>query len=262
MDDTEKSKRPLIDEEKQLAKQAEQSNQSDKRSVRAAIISYTDAAKSFKQCELEVLRAASKKEQRLIWLFGGIALVAVLSNMLLMPLKTVEPFLVRVDNNSGFTDIVRPVSAVQDPERVDDEFWLASYVRMRESYNWFSQKGAYEYVQIHSHQAPFAEYRNFQLSSLGYTALLKDTAQIETKINGVTFLSRENGRGTAHVRFTKTILDRDGNPDRQRPASVWLAIVTYDYKNAPKNRGAQWINPRGFGVTSYRTSQEVVTNGQ
>lgn len=259
---SQRNKDEVLREERALAVNREESSMGEQRKISQVIEAYTRAIKSFKDSEVELLRASNKDKNKLIIAFGVIALMAVASNMLLMPLKTVETFFLRVDNNSGFTDIVRPADMVQDSTRIDDEFWLASYVRTRESYNWYSQKGAYAFVQALSYSGVFSAYRNFQLSPKGYTAVLTDTAQISTEVNGITFLTRENGTGTAHVRFTKSVLDRDGNPDPQRPATAWLAVISYDYKNSAKSKGVQWLNPRGFGVSSYSTSEEVVGGRQ
>ncbi|WP_043903282.1 VirB8/TrbF family protein, partial [Kingella kingae] len=64
----------------------------------------------------------------------GLAVGAVLG---LTPLKTVQPFVIRVDNNTGVTDIV---TTLKNEEKsygeVVDKFWLAQYVRHREGYDW------------------------------------------------------------------------------------------------------------------------------
>lgn len=257
-----RNKDEVFKEERDLALDREQSSMGEQKKIKSVIDAYTKAIRSFKDSEIELLKASNRDKNKLIVAFGVIAFMAVASNMLLMPLKTVETFFLRVDNNSGFTDVVRPADMAQDSTRIDDEFWLASYVRSRESYNWYSQKGAYAFIQALSYPNVFTAYRNFQLSPKGYTAVLTDAAQISTEVNGVTFLTREDGTGTAHVRFTKTVLDRDGNLDPQRPATVWLAVITYDYKNAAKTKGVQWLNPRGFGVKSYSTSEEIIGRGQ
>ncbi|WP_017684941.1 type IV secretion system protein, partial [Pseudomonas syringae] len=109
----------------------------------------------------------------------------------------------------------------------------------------------------------FTEYRNFQLSSKGYLEVLGTNRQIRTDINNINFLERKDREGTAQVRITKTVLDRNGVPDPQLHPVTWVATVTYDYKNPAKKAGDQWLNSRGFGVKAYTMTQEVgVSNGK
>lgn len=175
----------------------------------------------------------------------------------LTPLKTVEPYLVRVDNNSGFTDLVRPASEVKSQAQIDDEFWLTTYVRFRESYNFADSDATFSAVELMSYGETFAEYKNFQLSSKGYTEVLGNSRQMRVEINGVTFLSRQDGSGTAQVRFTKRVLDRNGVPDPMMRPLTWQATVSYDYKNPAQRKEQEWINPRSFGAKSYSSVQEV-----
>ncbi|MCY1462411.1 hypothetical protein D9M71_801820 [compost metagenome] len=85
---------------------------------------------------------------------------------------------------------------------------------------------------------------------------------MRVEINGVTFLTREDGLGTAQVRFTKRVLDRNGVPDPIIRPATWQTTMSYDYKNPTKRKAQEWVNPRGFGVKSYSSVQEVgVKNG-
>ncbi|POP70617.1 conjugal transfer protein, partial [Pseudomonas amygdali pv. morsprunorum] len=93
--------------------------------------------------------------------------------------------------------------------------------------------------------------------------VLGTNRQIRTDINNINFLERKDREGTAQVRITKTVLDRNGTPDPQLAPVTWVATVTYDYNNPAKKAGDQWLNPRGFGVMAYTMTQEVgVSNGK
>lgn len=210
--------------------------------------------------------AVKEKQEARTWkrvacFFGVLGLMSVAAVLGLTPLKTVELHLVRVDNNSGFTDVVPPVSEVKSTEEIDDEYWLSSYVRFRENYNFSNHDSQFAMVELLSYNGTFTEYRNFQLSSKGYLKVLGDSQEIRTDINNITFLHRDNAKGNAQVRMTKTVLDRNGMPDPQIKPTVWLATISYDYKNPAKKRGDQWLNPRGFGAVSYSKTQEIGAGG-
>ncbi|WP_423227805.1 virB8 family protein [Pseudomonas viridiflava] len=218
---------------------------------------YTHAARWF---ESNVASEANKKTRRaymLVGFMGVITFMSVLAVLLLTPLKTVEPYLLRVDKNSAYLDVVAPTSATISTEQLDDEFWLGAYVKFRENYNFSDNNAFYSMVELMSYEETFKEYKNFQLSSKGYMNVLGNNRQIRTEINNIIFLKREEGSGTAQVRMTKTVLDRNGMPDPQIKPAIWVSTMSYDYKNPAKKRGDLWLNPKGFGVRSYTPAQEV-----
>nr|WP_320412694.1 type IV secretion system protein [Candidatus Hamiltonella defensa] len=170
-----------------------------------------------------------------------------------------------MDNHSGYTDIVAPLTAGKKPDQVQDEYWLSTYVRIYESYNWSSQTSNYALIKLFSYSDPFTEYKNFQLSSKGYTEILGKNRQIRTKINHIVPMRAAIGKELQadkeikayQVRFTKTILDRHGNPDPQSQVTHWLATVSFDYHNPSVTQEERWLNPLEFGVHAYSKTQEV-----
>lgn len=251
-----KSKQDVIEQERQLAARTSL-DAATAQDISLAEQAYLHAARYFEKNIAADERAKAQRATRLNYVFGALAFMSVGAVIGLTPLKTVETYLVRVDNNSGFTDVVQPVSKAKPPEQIDDEFWLASYVRFRESYNFSSNDANFGMVKLMSYDATFADYRNFQLSSKGYLSVLGLNRQIRTDVTNISFLDRKDGKGTAQVRMTKTVLDRNGVPDPQLDPATWIATVTYDYKNPTKKAGDQWLNARGFGVKAYTMTQEV-----
>ena len=230
------------------------------REISLAIQSYTNAARWFESNVAEGYMRSAKNAKRLAAFFGVLAFMSIGAVLGLTPLKTVVPYLVRVDNNTGFTDLVRPVSDAKTQEQLDDEYWLAAYIRFRESYNFADSDAIFNTVELMSYSDTFGEYKNFQLSKKGYTETLGNNRQMRVEVNGIVFLERKDGTGTAQVRLTKTVVDRNGLPDPAMRPATWLTTVTYDYKNPPKKREQEWINPRGFGAKSYTSVQEVGVN--
>ncbi|WP_440057896.1 virB8 family protein [Pseudomonas fragariae (ex Marin et al. 2024)] len=218
---------------------------------------YINAGRWFEE---NIAKDEKRKRRRsdIIAAFAGVlAFMAILALMLLTPLKTVETYLLRVDKSSAFLDVVPPASTVTSSEQKDDEFWLSAYVRFRENYNFSDNDALFSMVELLSYEDTFKEYKNFQLSTKGYMNVLGNNRQIRTEINNIIFLKREDGTGTAQVRMTKTVLDKNGMPDPQIKPAVWVSTMSYDYKNPAKKRGDQWLNPKGFGVLSYSPAQEV-----
>lgn len=251
-----RNKQQLIERERQLAANLTV-DAATAQNMSLAEQAYLNAARWFEANVAKEHQRSARTWKRLAAFFGVLAFMAVGAVMGLTPLKTVETYLVRVDNNSGYTDVVKPTSQVKSTEQIDDEFWLSTYVRFRESYNFSNNDANFSMVEMLSYDDTFGEYKNFQLSSKGYLAVLGTNRQIRTEINNVGFLKRENAKGTAQVRLTKIVLDKNGMPDPQLKPTTWIATISYDYLNPTKKSGDQWLNPRGFGIKSYDSTQEV-----
>lgn len=251
-----RTKQQVIEQERQLATR-ETIDAATAQEISLAEQAYVNAARWFEKNVAADYQRSARTWRRLAAFFGLLAFMAIGAVLGLTPLKTVETYLVRVDNNSGFTDVIKPTSEVKSSEQIDDEYWLATYARFRESYNFSNNTASYAMVELMSYDETFSEYRNFQLSSKGYLAVLGTNRQIRTDINNIVFLERKSGTGTAQVRLTKTVLDRNGTPDPQLKPATWIVTVGFDYKNPTKKTGDQWLNARGFGVKSYSATQEV-----
>lgn len=208
------------------------------REASLALKAYTDAARWFESSVAKQERSKARTWRAIAIVFGLLAFMAVGAVLGLTPLKTVEAFLVRVDNNTGFTDVV-PVMKDRtgggDEQDTQDEFWLATYVRFRESYSFAGADVNYGMVR-----------------------------QLRVDINNIVFLDADGSLPgstkkfrTAQVRFTKTVLDRNGVPVLGMAPVTWLGTISFDYGNAPKTRKQRWLNPLGFGVAAYSVAQEV-----
>lgn len=251
-----KSKEAVLEQERQLATRItiDAATAQEMSLVEQA---YIHAARYF---ENNIAKDLKKKVRNANWrsgFFGVLAFMSTAAVMGLTPLKTVENYIVRVDTNSGYTDVVRPASEIKSTEQVDDEYWLATYVRFRESYNFSNNDAQFHMVELMSYEDTFAEYKNFQLSNQGYLAVLSNKRQIRTENNNINFLRRDSASGTAQVRITKTVLDSNGVPDPMLKPTTWIVTISFDYKHPAKQAGDRWLNPRGFGVKSYVMTQEV-----
>lgn len=234
--------------------------------VGQTIMAYTQAAKWFEHRVAEDYRKKARHARWLAGVFGVIAVMAILAVMMLSPLKTVEPYVIRVDKNSGYMDIVKPVGSRSEPvDVVQDKHFIAAYVMARESYNWASQRANYAFVQLVSSPDVFGEYRNFQLSSKGYVAKLGQSQQVRTEINSIVPLptsseSKLEGDArikTYQIRFTQTLLDAEGKRLPSGRSVDWVATLSLDHNNPPVSEGDQWLNPLGYGVRAYSTTMAV-----
>jgi type IV secretion system protein VirB8 len=216
---------------------------------------YLDAAKAWETNEI----ANVKKREKIAWIVAGgagvIAATAVVAVALLTPLKTVEPFVVRVDKNTGQSDVVTLLNerTVTANEAID-KYFLGRYVNYREEFSDATAFPNYEAVSVMSTQAVGKVYfdsinpRNTRAPVNVYGK----NGQVDVTVTSVVFMSRK----VAQVRFTRREKLRTDSPWVE---TRWIATVTYEYVNPPTVEKARLVNPVGFRVTDYRLDPETVT---
>ena len=92
---------------------------------------YFERSRRWEQDELR----SARRSKRMAWTVAAVAAVGMIVSVgavaALAPLKTVTPFLVRVDNTNGIVDTV--ASLKDAPVQVDDamsRYFVAKYVRV------------------------------------------------------------------------------------------------------------------------------------
>lgn len=251
-------KKELIEKSYEIERNKDNLTAEEGKSISTAARDYAQAAKYFEENIAIEQKKKVKSMKRLCFFFGALSFISITAVLLLTPLKTVEPFVIRVDNNSGYTDIVR-AGAELNTTSGDDAYWAVNYILQRESYNFSTQDVRSKYIELASYNGTYTEYKNFQLSKKGYLEVLGDKQQIRVVIRNVSKAQKsEDGKlTTIQVRFDKNVLDDVGLPVASIPVTTWVATISFDYGKLPKIKQDEWLNPRGFGVRSYDLSQEV-----
>jgi type IV secretion system protein VirB8 len=178
----------------------------------------------------------------------------------LTPLKTSEPFLLYVDKNTGFANIVETLhDAKKNYGEVVDRYFLANYVRLHEGYEWESIQSTVDQSMLFSGRKVGQELQDFMKRPAAPYKVYGKDEKVTIKINSISFLD-----SMAQVRYTKTILAANGGtynattgeitPTPQ--ASNWIATIGYEYQNPPTAEQARLVNPLGFVVQSYRTDPD------
>lgn len=187
-----------------------------------------------------------------------VALIAVLEAIalvMLLPLKTVEPYTILVDRQTGQTMLVDPAQ----PRRVDgdsalNQSFLARYVTAREGYDFDLAPDNYTQVMSWSAPAVRNRYANFMRADnpASPIARFSRSQRLSVEILSITPMDED----TAMVRYASRLR---GDAGREEAANRWVAIVDYRYVARPMSWTEMLINPLGFEVTEYRTSPEVGT---
>ena len=181
-----KGKKESITElEKDLA-EGKGFDQSQKEISQAAQ-SYAHAARWFENHIADEYKRKANNSKKLCIFFGALSFMSIGAVLGLTPLKTVIPYVIRVDNNTGYMDIVKPYNEQTGLKQseADIESILKVYVDNRESYNFYNQDARYDIVKNMTDDNEFQEYKNFQLSHKGYVYMWADTEQVRVRVNNI-----------------------------------------------------------------------------
>lgn len=204
----------------------------------------------------EQQREGARFMGRIAWIVAGVAtLVATLEAIALVtltPLKTVVPYTLLVDRQTGYVQALKPLEReVIAPDRALTRSLLAQYVIARESFDIDTLRDDYRKVVLLSGD----EARDRYIASMQSTnpasplATLPRRALLEVQIASVNSLNES----TALVRFTTSRTDPGGPP---MPPQHWAAVLSWRFSSASMSDADRLTNPLGFQVVRYRRSAE------
>ena len=208
--------------------------------------------------------ATARRTARVAWCVAGAgwicAMTAGMALLLLMPLKRVEPFVVRVDSSTGVVDVVPVYAGNAAMEESVTRYFLTHYITTCERFNSATAESDYEecgaFHGARRNQAWSALWvRSNPASPLN---LYKDGAIVRAQVESVTFFRRASGvSDLAQVRYLKAEHQDAAASER---VTHWIATVQYVY-TAPSGdvRVRRW-NPLGFKVVELVIEPEVPTS--
>ncbi len=206
--------------------------------------------------------AQSRRIIRIAWVVasGGwtAALAMAAALVLLMPLKRVEPFVLRVDNSTGLVDVV-PVYAGNSnmPESVT-RYFLDHYVTVCERFNFATAESDYEecgaYHTASRNQAWYTLWTKTNPASP--LNVYKDGSTLRAQVSSISFFERGNGvSDLAQVRYTKARRPAGGTDEQ---VTHWIATLQYTYGEPSKDPKVRRWNPLGFKVVEFKSEPEVL----
>lgn len=223
----------------------------------AAVEAYLEEARGW---DLDRARVAERSARRAWWVAGlasALLALALLAVAGLTPMKTVEPFVVRVDNATGIVDVVpRYAGEVEWPETVTRHL-LTQYVVTRERYVAalaeadYEQVGAYHGAAMNQAWAALWDRNNPQSPLVQH----RDGASVRAQVKAVSFITRASGvADLAQVRFLRAISLGQG----AERIGHYIATVQYAYGPPSGDERLRGLNPLGFKVLEYRVEPEIV----
>ncbi len=195
------------------------------------------------------------------------AMVSVLAVMRLAPLKSVDPYLIQIDEKTGITQRVIPVSREQyAADQSVDKYFTAVYLRMRESYNINVLRYNYNVVRLMSTYEVFRKFRDI-VDPANDSSLAKHLGASGTrdvKIRSLVYITNpaDKKHKVSDAASTQKIMQAritttESAPNSPDKDSLWVATITFQYADLSLNQDEQLLNPLGYTVTSYQIQPEI-----
>jgi type IV secretion system protein VirB8 len=197
----------------------------------------------------------NRNSRALAWIVAAVMTIVAMGALgtlaLLVPLKTYEPYMVVVDKTTGFVEVKRPMA--EGPLTQDEAvttFNVVRYIKARETYDPKALKENFDLAQLLATGDAARELTEIY-SPANPTTPVKvygSNTVVAVTIKSVTF---PNNR-TALARFSTEEKSSTNIITRN-----WVSLVRFRYTSAPMRNEWRFDNPLGFQVLEYRRDQET-----
>ncbi len=214
--------------------------------------SYFEKARRFDQDRMIEVERSNRLAWSIAIAAGIVAGISILAVASLAPLKTVEPFVVRVDNSTGIVDVVSALSATAGTyDEAVTKYFAAKYVRGREGYVWSEAQENFRTIALLSTQAEQARFAATYRGSNPQSPQNVYGRSATVRINIVSIaLINQN---VVSVRYIRSLTRGE-----EVRTTDFVATLTYSYANAPMSSTDRLVNPLGFAVSEYRADPEAI----
>ena len=215
-------------------------------------LKFIQEAKEFERTRIDSIKRSNKIAWRITAVAIAMCFMSVGAVMMLTPLKTVEPFLLRVDNNTGAVDMMTMLKESETSYgEVTDKYWLSQYVKFREGYDWWTVQGHYDATMLLSGPNEQKIIGDFFASPAAPYKVFKEMYRVDIKVLSISWVGN-----VAQVRFEKKVVSLIESHQTQEQPQRLIATIGYQYLNTPQQQADRLINPLGFQVMSYRIDSE------
>jgi type IV secretion system protein VirB8 len=218
---------------------------------------FTEAA-SWDMNRIALNERSARNAWRVAFAAVVVTMAALVALALLMPLKHVEPFVIRVDSSTGIVDVV-PVYAgnASMPEAVT-RYFLDHYVTVCERFNFSTAESDYEECSaFHGAARNQAWYSQWDRANPASPLNAhRDGSSVRAQVSAVSFFKRGNGlEDLAQVRYLKA---QRASGSAEEQVTHWITTIQYTYAEPSKTATLRRWNPLGFKILEFRAEPEVM----
>lgn len=197
------------------------------------------------------------RSRRVAWwvaiAMGIVAALEAIAIIVLTPLKTVQPYTLLVDRQTGYVEALQPLQRLTvTADTALTRSFLVQYVIAREGFAIDTLQSDYRKVALWSAGEARQQYIEQMQASNPESPLARvpRSTVLNVAIKSVTSMSPSS----ALVRFNIERLDRG----RAAQSSAWVALLRFTYSGEAMTAADRLINPLGFKVTRYRKNEETL----
>lgn len=190
------------------------------------------------------------------------AIASMLALVFLMPLKRVEPYLIRVNSATGVVDVVPVYDGHFSAGEAVSRYFLTHYISVCERFDYAMAQSDYEecgaFNSARLNQALYSKWNRANPGSPLNTH--RDGSTEIVRIESVSFFRDEGGASAlAQVRFARIEHESDGASGK---VTHWIASIEYRYGKPPDDPRTRGWNPLGFEVLDLGMEPEVLAGAQ
>ncbi len=169
----------------------------------------------------------------------------------LIDAKTIEPFVIQIDQRSGITQVLDPVSVKEltAKESVNNHF-ISQYIKAREGYHARDISRDYDLVRLMSDPGGVFGYYRGSINPNNPSspvARFGSSGERTVKIKSITYL--EPRRVQVRIQIDESMGEYSGTLHR-------IATLSFTYVRLNLSISERYINPLGFRVTEYRVYED------
>ncbi|HEX4266436.1 MAG TPA: type IV secretion system protein [Steroidobacteraceae bacterium] len=190
------------------------------------------------------------------------AVASAVALALLMPLKRIEPYLIRVDSSTGVVDVVPIYTGHAPLGEAVTRYFLSRYITVCEQFDYATAESDYEqcgaFNSARLNQAMYAQWNRANPNSP--LNLHKDGSTETVRIESVSLFKRATGASDlAQVRYARIERLGEGAPGR---ITRWIASIEYRFDKPPDDAQTRAWNPLGFEALDLGIEPEVLATAR
>jgi type IV secretion system protein VirB8 len=209
----------------------------------------------------DVLTGMTKERNKwrgLFYVSSALCVLSVLTIMMMVPLRTIVPILLKTDKN-GLTYTI-PVDFTtkfkHSPEQIRSEIY--SYVQAYESYEAGSFRFATEMIRSQSSNLVLNKFLEQISSDKSYVNYLGKDGYRKVYVESIQFWDSKENKGHLNAANTAIVTFKTVEgvyAKGQAKTHLWRAIVGWEFKGFPKEIQQQFLNYDGFTITAYNVTE-------
>jgi len=212
-------------------------------------------ALNFEASKKELIEKSNKRAWFVALSSCIISVILAIAIIVILPLKTVELRVIKVDSNNNVEIITNLSEKDITKSEATDKFFIANYVQKRESYYYSTLANDYEEVQLFSNDWVAQGYRSIYSGENARDKKYENKFEVEVIPLSIV-LTLSAGDNVATVRAK--IIEHELATNSAKETIKVLTISYKYYENLKLTEKERLINPFGLKIISYRKDNEVV----